>query len=207
MTITDANKTKRGRISIWVDGEFMFAVEEEVWHLSGLKAGNCTSEEQLNALLLQSREKAAKRRALNMLASRSYSSKNLERRLAEKAGTEAAQTAVLRMQELGLVNDEDYALRFAQELFSLRGYAPRRIRLELQKRGISAELCALAIEQLDCEDFDARALELLSARFGVLKSEADIRRASALLERYGYSFSDIKSAIRALSEMTLDDEG
>ena len=206
MIITDANKTKRGRISIWVDGAFLFAVEEESWLLSGLSVGDQVDETLLNTLLEQSHEKAAKRRALNMLSARSYSAKGLERRLCEKTSATAAKTAVARMQALGLVDDEAYALRYAQELFSSRGYAPRRIQYELKKRGISSENCALAMEQLNCEDFGARAIALLSSRFGSLTCEADTRRAAALLERYGYSYADINGAIRALSQLALDED-
>lgn len=202
MIITDARRTKRGRISVYADGEFLFAIEEESWQLSGLDIGDTADEEQLNALLRQSRAREAKRRALNMLSAKSYTAQTLTRRLAEKAGGEAAREAVSRMEELGLVDDEDYALRCARDLFNLRGFAPRRIRYELQKRGISSELCALALEEIapDCGDLSERAAELLRARFGTLTSDADLRRAAMLLERCGYAYADIQSALRAVSE-------
>lgn len=205
MIITDAHRTKRGRISVCADGEFLFAIEAECWQCSGLDVGAEVDEDALNALLRQSRAQEAKRRALNMLSARSYTAQSLTRRLAEKTGAEAARTAVSRMEELGLVDDEDYALRCAHDLLNLRGFAPRRIRYELQKRGIPPELCVLAIEELDCGDLSERAAELLRARFGVLKSDADLRRAAALLERCGYPYSDIQSALRAVTELELED--
>lgn len=205
MIITDARRTKRGRVSLYADSEFLFAVEEESWRLSNLDVGDEVDEEQLNTLLYQSREQEAKRRALNMLSARSYTARSLTRRLAEKTGAEAARTAVSRMEELGLIDDEDYALRCARDLFNLRGFAPRRIRYELQKRGISSDLCALAIEKLDCGDLSERAAELLRARFGTLKSDADLRRAASLLERCGYTYADIQSALRAVSAHDFED--
>lgn len=205
MIITDARQTKRGRISVYVDGDFLFAIEQECWQRSDFNVGDTVDEEALNALLRQSREQEAKRRALNMLSAKSYTAQALTRRLAEKTGAQAARTAVSRMEELGLVDDEDYALRCARDLFNLRGFAPRRIRYELQKRGISSDLCALAIEELDCGDLSERAAELLRARFGTLESDADLRRAASLLERCGYGYSDIQSALRALSEHDFED--
>lgn len=205
MIITDARQTKRGRISIYADGDFVFAIEQECWQRSGFDVGDTVDEGALNTLLHQSREQEAKRRALNMLSAKSYTAQALTRRLAEKTGTQAAQTAVSRMEELGLIDDEDYALRCARDLFNLRGFAPRRIRYELQKRGISSELCALAIDELDCGDLSERATELLRARFGVLESDADVRRAASLLERCGYSYSDIQSALRAVSDHNFED--
>ncbi len=205
MIITDARQTKRGRISVYADGEFLFAIEKECWQLSGLAVGAETDEEVLHGLLRQSRAQEAKRRALNMLSARSYTAQSLTRRLAEKTDGEAARAAVSRMAELGLVDDEDYALRCARDLFNLRGFAPRRIRYELQKRGISSALCALAIEALDCDDLSERAAALLRARFGALKNDADLRRAASLLERCGYGYSDIQSALRAVAETEPED--
>ncbi|WMJ83582.1 regulatory protein RecX [Oscillospiraceae bacterium LTW-04] len=205
MIITDVRQTKRGRISVYADGNFLFAIEQECWRLSGFDVGDAVDEDALNALLRQSREQEAKRRALNMLSARSYTAQTLTRRLAEKTDAQAARAAVSRMEELGLVDDEDYALRCARDLFNLRGFAPRRIRYELQKRGIASELCALAIEELDCDDLTERATELLRARFGVLKSDTDLRRASSLLERCGYTYSDIQSALRTVSEQDFED--
>lgn len=205
MIVTDARKTKRNRMSVYVDSEFLFAVEEESWLLSGLSIGDEVDEDALNALLRQSREQEARRRALNMLSARSYTAQTLARRLAEKTDAQAARAAVSRMEELGLIDDEDYALRCARDLFNLRGFAPRRIRYELQKRGIPAELSALAIEELDCDDLSVRAAELLRARFGVLKADADRRRAASLLERCGYAYSDIQSALRAVSEVEFEE--
>lgn len=205
MIITDARQTKRGRISVYVDDDFLFAIEQECWQCSGFDVGDTVDEDALNALLSQSREQEAKRRALNMLSAKSYTAQALTRRLAEKTDAQAARTAVSRMEELGLVDDQDYALRCARDLFNLRGFAPRRIRYELQKRGISSELCALAIEELDCGDLSERAAALLRARFGTLESDADLRRAASLLERCGYGYSDIQSALRALSEHDFED--
>lgn len=200
MTITDYSVTKRKRISVYVDGEFLFAVEQAAWIKSGLYKGCETDEEQLNELLRESRELEAKRRAFNMLSARSYTAKKLSERLAEKSGREAAQAVVQRMEELGLVNDEDYAVRYARDLYELRGFSKRRISFELKKRGISDELCQNALEQLDFDNDEQRAVEVIARKFHRLDSEADIRRASALLERYGYGYSQIRFAINALRE-------
>ncbi|MFV0498030.1 MAG: regulatory protein RecX [Candidatus Fimivivens sp.] len=205
MIISDVRQTKRGRISVYADGDFLFAIEKECWQRAGFCVGETVDEETLDTLLRQSREQEAKRRALNMLSARSYTAQTLTRRLAEKTDAQAARTAVSRMEELGLVDDEDYALRCARDLFNLRRFAPRRIRYELQKRGIASELCALAIEALDCDDFAQRAADLLRTRFGVLESDTDFRRASSLLERYGYAYADIQSAVRAVSAQDFED--
>ena len=160
MTVTQLQTTKRGRISIYVDGEFLFAAESDAVMRFGISEGSQVDEQLLNDLLKDSRLIEAKRRALNMLSSRDYSGELLTERLSRKTGTESARAAVERMQELGLIDDEKYALRCALQLFE-KGYAQRRIQYELQKRKLSDEAVSNAIGQIDFGDGADRAEQLL----------------------------------------------
>ena len=110
MTITEIRTTKRGRISVYVDGEYLFAVEEESWQMCLLRVGDEVDEQQLNDLLAESNRIKAKRRALNMLSSRDYTSGVLKERLAAKTDARSAEQAVERMQELGLVDPDTVIL-------------------------------------------------------------------------------------------------
>ncbi len=205
MIITDVRRTKRGNLAIEVDGEFLASVSEEAWLLSHLAKGDVVDEQSLNELLHQNRTGEAKRRALNMLSARSYTTRQLTERLAQKTGREAAQEAAGRMEELGLLDDADYAARFARELFESRRFAPRRIRLELSKRGIPAELCEAAIEALPLDTLPQRAADLVEARFGALCTPADFRRATALLDRYGYPASIAREVLYDLRSCELSE--
>lgn len=100
------------------------------------------------------------------------------------------------MEELGLLDDADYARRFARELFENRRFAPRRIRLELTRRGISSEFCEDAIAGLELDTLPQHAAGLIEARFGTLDTPADLRRAAALLERYGYPASIARGVLQ-----------
>ena len=160
-------------IAVEADGEYLASVSEEAWILSGLFKGCDADADALNDLLRQNRVEEAKRHALSMLSARSYTARQLTERLSRKSGQEAAEAAAGRMEELGLLDDADYACRFARELFEKR-------------RGISSELCEDAIAGLELDTLPQRAAELIEARFGALDTPADLRRAAALLERYGY---------------------
>lgn len=205
MIITDAKLTKRGRVSVYADGEFLFAVEKDSWVMSSLKIGQETDEEALNDLLRSSNTSEAKRRALNMLSARDYTAKTLTERIARKTDSQSAKEAVERMCELGLINDNDYSFRYATELLNSKGYAPRRIRFELKRRGICDNIIEETMEQLDFGDPAERAQALLARRFGTLDCEADCRRAYAFLERCGYMYSDIRSAIKSLGNIEADE--
>ena len=106
MVISQVRTTKRGRVSVYVDDEFLFAVESEAWQRSGLREEQSVDEDELNELLADSRRIEAKRKALNMLSVRDYSQAELISRIAQKTGAESAAAAAERMCELGLVNDD-----------------------------------------------------------------------------------------------------
>ena len=51
MTVTGARQTKRGRIAVEIDGEYLASVSPQAWIDSGLYEGCETEPEQLNSLL------------------------------------------------------------------------------------------------------------------------------------------------------------
>ena len=205
MTITAIRPTKRGKIAVEADGEYLCAVHPDAWAKAGFSVGDEIGAEQMSALSADSAYDEAKRKALSMLSARSYTEKTLTRRLARTCGEEAAQRAADRMTELGLLNDEDYAVRYAQELAENRGYAARRIRFELRRRGHSREAADAAIETLSDRDDLAAAVALLRKKYRLLATDADVRRAAALLERCGYDGDVIRTAIHALRRTGWED--
>ena len=204
MIITQIQQTKRGRISVYVDGEFVFAVEQLAWQQCSLHQNDEVTEQQLTSLLESSNKLEAKRRALDLLSMRDYTSDTLTKKLAQKTDSSSAKQAVERMQELGLVDDEKYAVRYSQQLFD-KGYGKRRILFELQKRRLPADAVSAALEQLDFSDDNQRALDILCRKFEVIKTEAEKRRAFSFLERCGYNYSDINYAIKEIFEPETQD--
>lgn len=66
----------------------------------------------------------AEEKALYLLEHRAHSKKELENKITRaEFDREAARSAVEHMEELGLLNDEDYARRLANELFTRKDSA------------------------------------------------------------------------------------
>lgn len=200
MQITDLHTTKKGRISVYVDGEFTFTVDQESCLMAKLKIGQEVSIEGLNELMRASQLKAAKEKALGLLSRRSYSKGQLKERLTRHTDEEAALEAVERMEEIGLVDDLDYALRFARDLYHLKHLAPARIKQELRQKGIDSEIISESLEQFDQDDNVERALSYLGRKYSSLSDEKIRKRAFAQLQRLGYSYSEIGSALRLYDE-------
>ena len=131
----------------------------------------------------------------NLLSRRLHSKKELYLKLLQKYPKEAAQSACDRLEELLMLDDEDFALRYAKELYERKKYAPRRIEQELKLKGISSEIAQNAVSALDKEDYN-RIILLLNTKYQTnLTTEKGIKRTVNALLRMGYSYSDIKKAL------------
>ena len=90
---------------------------------------------------------------------------------------------------------------YAKHLFETKKYDIRRISTELKLKGIDREIAENVTKTLDNEPIQ-RIIEMLSIKFSNgFKDEKTKKRFIAKLQRMGYSWSDIKSA---LSESGID---
>ena len=196
--IITAKKGKGNKIHISVDGVYMLTVSDDFWFSGSYRSGDEISETELNDFKTKANESRAFNKALDLMSRRDHSQKELENKLARSAGREPAKAAVQRVADLGIVNDETYANKLADELFRRKGFSPSRIRMELIQRGVSSEIADNTSESIDFEPQE-RIIELLKNRFlRQLSDEKGKVRVFNALVRLGYSFSDIRSAMRAL---------
>ena len=206
MQITNIDKTKRGRYSVFVDGEFMLSVDDETAAEFHLKIGRQTSEDEMNEILKQSNRRKAKEKAYNLLSYKDHSKSSLKSRLKRDISEEAAEETVEKMQELGLIDDEKYAYNLAKDLFTVKCFAARRVLYELTSKGIDKELAAQAVAE--CEIDPSEQIEkLLSRKFrNIPHDEKGKRRIQDSLARFGYSWDDIRNALRGFFEEQEDSD-
>ena len=202
MTITEIRK-RRGRLYLLVlDGEPAMTVDIRTFEESPYRVGSSLSEEELRALLDESGRRRAEEKAVYLLSRGDHSRRGLEEKLRRSAGREAAAQAAQRMEELGYVNDERYALRLARDLTERKLYPRRRAVQELCARGVDRELAVRAVDETEKEDLD-KALELIAKKqYNRLHDEDGRRKAGAALARYGFDGGTIR---RALAQCGADD--
>ena len=194
MEITALEPRRHRLVQLFLDGEPAVKLDEET--AASLRPGQQLSDEELHELIARSDAVRAKEKALYLLEHRPHSKRELEDKLARTVGREAAGQAAGRMEELGLIDDADYAHRLAEEL-ARKGFAAPRIRQELLRRGIDRELAAEEAERAAAAPEDALH-SLIERRFArQLGEEKGRRRAVAALQRMGYRWEEIRSALRA----------
>lgn len=205
MTITDITKTKKGRYSLFLDGEFLFSLHLDSYLKSKIKIGQQVTVEFLEEMRLADEYLSAKENALNILARSQKSCGMLAEKLSRFYGEEAVEQTIQRMLELGLLDDLDYAQRFSRDCINLRKYSKQRTVQELKKRKIPPSIIEQALEQFDEEDGEVEqiiALILKKYKSKIMDYDG-LEKTKAALARRGFSFTDIKEALTVIEEEEL----
>lgn len=206
-TITALKETKQGRMAVFFDDEFDFSVDEETMVRHKLKVGQKFTPEQYEQLKSETQYQKAKEKAFSLLSFKSFSRRQLGERLGRDFSEDCVEEVLDRLEELGLLNDADYALRCARDLFALKHYAPSRVRQELAARGIGSNDIEDVMEEFSDFDASAAVLGLLERKYGAsLREEKVRRRAFAALMRLGYEPEDIRSQISVLLSRTQEED-
>ena len=201
MLITNIEKTKKGRFSIFVDDEFYCVLHVEVFALSGIRINENFPQERLDELKEKSERKITRDRALKLLSAKEYSKKGLIEKLLKYADEDICWETADKMEELGLINDLDYAMRMARDLHNLKGYGNNRIKQYLWEKGIDRDIAEEAISQFDDEDEQEKIMEVIRKKYrNPLSDIKEREKMFGKLMRMGYKSGDIKNAINEFIE-------
>ena len=197
---------RKGRVSVFVDGEFALGISEEVLAGSTLHKGLAVSEDLLLELLNRDIEFTARARAIKFLSYRARSEKEIGDRLRRYGYEQAVVDKVLAwLSTRGYVDDQAFASTFAAERAGNRGFGARRIAAELSRLGISRELADEALVSISDESPSENETVLRKARqrWQRLRSEPDPRKRKSKLVQYlqrrGFDYSDAMAILDRIS--------
>ena len=180
-------RERRGKARVFVDGEFWAELDAGVTLERGLVEGADFSSEELDRARVAGERPVAMGRALNLLGYRARSEAELRERLRRYGYVdETVEVVVLRLEELGYLDDAEFARAKAHE--KARRYGPRRVTIELKKSGVGEALAQEIVE----EEFAGRsevgeARSAAERRYNERGSDAEARRVYGFLVRRGYS--------------------
>jgi len=184
--VTDVRE-RRGKARVFVDGEYWAELDSGVAIECGLRVGAAFDWEELGRARVAGERPVAMGRALNLLGYRARSEAEIRERLGRYGyAGETIEAVVGRLEELGYVDDAEFARLKARE--KARRYGPRRVSVELRKSGVGEELAREAVE----EEFAGRsevgeARSAAARRYNGRGSDAEARRVYGFLVRRGYS--------------------
>ena len=196
MLISSVEPWKRSMSAVYIDGEYAVTLDNMTLIKNHIKAGVEISDEELHSLIQQSEKQRANEKALNLITYRDHSKKELKEKLSRTYSEETAEEIAEKMQEAGLVNDEEYARKYAEELLCKKHMSMRGIEFRLREKGISPEIIQTISKELEC-DPAAEIQQVLAKKYpSYLQDEKIKKRAIAALQRLGWSWSDIKNAMQ-----------
>ena len=197
---------KSGKIHIYIDDEYRATVDSDYWYSEKYRNYKEISSDELTELLDAVSFRRAFNKGLDLLSRRPYGVRELSKKLAEKGHDKTSSAkACDRLEELGLLNDEEFSRILANDLYSRKGYGVKRIRQELLFRGIDREICENAIESIDIDTQSRIILVIKKKYINKLDDEKGRKRAVDGLMRLGYSYSDIRNALETVSESGEDE--
>ncbi|WP_079051287.1 recombination regulator RecX [Streptomyces curacoi] len=129
---------------------------------------------------------------------------------------DAAEEVLSRFEEVGLINDSAFADAWVESRHHGRGLARRALAQELRTKGVDSTLIDAAVGQLDSEQEEATARELVARKLRStrgLDRDKRLRRLAGMLARKGYpegmALRVVRQALEEEGEDTefLGDEG
>ena len=197
------SERKKGRFLVKLEDSSLLRVTEEELLRFGLRPGMELDEAQLEEIQASVKASSAKATAANIVGSRALSRQELQRRLVRKGAEEAdAQAAVDWLEDIGAVNDAAYAAALVRH-YGGKGYGAARVKEELRRRGVPRELWDEALEEMPESGEILDGLIQKKCR-GDLSDPKELKRVSDGLLRRGFSWGEVKSALRRYAELEED---
>ena len=198
ITAIKSQERDRERVSIFVDGEFAFAVTAELAVLEGLRIGAPITAERIAELQATDEQSKAVSSALVLLTSRPRSVREIRTRLKHKGFSEPAiDAAMARVEGWNYVDDAAFARFWVENREANRPRGRRLLEQELRDKGVDRDIVRTAIDEADLDERTA-ATELARAKMrSYARLEPDVirRRLSGFLARKGYGFDVVKHAL------------
>lgn len=202
MIVTDIKPVAKQKFQIEIDGQPAFVLykgELFRYHLEqDREIEECIYTEIVDEILT----KRAKLRAMHLLQKMDRTKWELERKLQESGYPQVVVKRALEyVESFHYIDDKRYAAMYIQSQKTKKGKA--RIKMELMRKGISAELIAEVFSETENEIDTREAIRSLIEKkcsYSEEMDEKEKRRLYGFLLRRGFSSSDILSVFREISE-------
>ena len=142
----------------------------------------------------------AKSRALWYLDRMDYSEKALYEKLVLKGFDKKASSAVVaKLVELGLLNDRRYAEHLAVKLAE-QGNSNRATLQKMLLKGVAYDLAKEVLSETETDEV-SKILALIEKKYlGKLQDPDNFQKVYAALVRRGFSYGDVKTALKKYKE-------
>lgn len=205
-SVRDAN-----RVNVFLDGHFAFSLDVAQVVELDVKVGQKLDPEQLESLRSASEFGKLYQRTLEWVLTRPHSVRETQDYLCRRQQKrqalnrqrlrdqqkplptiqdETAQLVIARLIERGYLDDQKFAEYYVENRFVKKGVSKKRLKMELQKKGVAAEVIerALAMGGRSDEEELQKMLQKKRARY-------DDQKLIAYLVRQGFDYQSVVAAV------------
>jgi regulatory protein len=198
ITALEPQKRNKRRVSVFLDGNFLFGLSTETVGALGLHVWREVDRADLDRIAREEQLHEARQYAFLLLSYKARTTSELKQRLGRKGfSPDIVSSTLQRLAELKMVDDAGFARRFAEDRITIGHKGKWRVRGELLKRGIERKQIDAAIAEAPDETAAAKEVaEKYVSRNRRLEPDVLKRRLYALLARRGFSPDTIQRAMR-----------
>lgn len=204
VTALKAQRAK-DRVNVYLDGEFAFGLA--LIHALWLKIGQTLSDEDIAQLKAADTLEKAQQRAVNFIAYRPRTEREVRQRL-KKAGAdeETIISVVERLKGAGLLDDEAFGKAWVESRLRSNPRSRRMLAWELRQKGVGNEEVEAALEGVNDEEAAMRAAKKRWPRVQSLEPRERKRKLMEFLARNGFDYQTIEFVIARVESLTDGDE-
>lgn len=196
-------KHQRGRgnkVHILLDDEYAVTTDINFWLDHYIADGSEIDEDEWNELLEAINYKKALNKCADFLSRRDHSVKELKVKLLRTVDQKSADRAVERYIEAGYLDDEKYCANLVDYLFRVKKYSLNHVKQECFKRGIDSSIVKEILSEYDLDMVEIIVKLVKNKYLSKLEQEGGRQKVVAALQRKGFSYYDIESALNRLDD-------
>jgi regulatory protein len=204
MKITALQPQRRNskRVSVFLDGAFLFGLSEVTVKALGLRVGLDVDRQRLDEIAREEQLNQARNYAFLLLSYKARTTAELEKRLTRKGfPPDIVDATIKRLAELKMVDDAGFARQFVEDRVNIGHRGRLRIRAELAKRGVERAHIDSALKEAPDEVAAAREVaDKYRSRNRRLEPAILRRRLYGFLARRGFTPDTISRVIGGSEE-------
>lgn len=187
MRIERIVKKDNRNVIIYFNDDNQLVINYEVFLKSSLRKGMEVSSDRFSFLAEENEKYKIKTEAINYLAKRIHSEKELRLKLQRKKHKhDLINEAINDLKERELIDDYKFSLIYTDEMIRLKLWGDKKIKSELMKRGISSEIISkVTLEKFTDENSVENAIHLAEKKVRSL-SHKNLEKRNLAEKIYSY---------------------
>lgn len=199
ITAVEAQKGHKGRVSLFLDGDFTLGLDAEVAAKAGLQVGQELSLERIEELAQADLFHRGYNATLHYLSFRQRTESEVRQRLlCHGFGESIIERVITRLRDQGLVDDLAFAQFWRDNRESSSPRSRYLIGQELRRKGVAPEAIEQATSGIDDEASAYQAAQRKARLLRNANYEDFRRRLSNYLRQRGFGYEVIKCTVERL---------